>query len=116
MNEGQTHLATPISDNQGRSPDGPFFKTNGLKIANKNLEMEELPVSDRIQEGDLLKHAPKKHVTNLDYDPLAIPADWNIAVKHAQARRVAIDNNNDEVCPCCGYEVNRISIGICETT
>lgn len=43
MNEGQTHLATPISDNQGRSPDGPFFKTNGLKIANKNLEMEELP-------------------------------------------------------------------------
>jgi hypothetical protein len=72
-------------------------------------------------ESHILGYTPKKQRKghrHHHYDPLAIPADWKIARKHAAARRVAIEkrtfDENDEVCPCCGYEVERRELNLCD--
>ncbi|KAL4476129.1 hypothetical protein ABPG74_009862 [Tetrahymena malaccensis] len=47
-----------------------------------------------------------------------IPADWNKAIRHAKSRETKperpkiSDNDFEEVCECCGYELNRQPIGL----
>ena len=48
MNDGLSHLTTPISDLNGRGSDSPFFKSPPLKIPKKNLAMDDLPITERI--------------------------------------------------------------------
>lgn len=56
----------------------------------------------------------KKEEEN-EYNPLKIPADWELARRHAMSRRVSFerekgletDGKELETCPCCGYEVQR---------
>ncbi|CAD8205212.1 unnamed protein product [Paramecium pentaurelia] len=62
----------------------------------------------------------------MDYNPLQMPCDWNVARKHALARRTApdtkarLDDDDDEepkkpeTCPCCGFEIERKEIPYCD--
>ncbi|CAD8188436.1 unnamed protein product [Paramecium octaurelia] len=62
----------------------------------------------------------------MDYNPLKMPCDWNVARKHALARRTAPDTKvhhdddddeepkKPETCPCCGFEIERKEIPYCD--
>jgi hypothetical protein len=46
-----------------------------------------------------------------------IPADWIKARKHGMSRRATEEMKNEDakkVCNCCGYEIYRRKIGLCE--
>jgi hypothetical protein len=71
----------------------------------------------KVEEGRALHHGEEeKEEEGEEYNPLKIPADWELAKKHALARRVAKEKpkmENDperETCPCCGYEIDREDI------
>lgn len=55
-----------------------------------------------------------------EYNPLKIPADWEMARKHALSRRVAREKKDSgedgepaETCKCCGYEIEREDLDYC---
>jgi len=71
-----------------------------MRIEDKNRGKEE--------KKEERKDEKKENEEEEEYNPLKIPADWELARKHALARRVAIEKKNDglgemETCPCCGY-------------
>ncbi|KAL4500435.1 hypothetical protein ABPG72_003386 [Tetrahymena utriculariae] len=55
---------------------------------------------------------------NRAFDVDMIPPDWEKAKKHAQSRETkperakVSDNDYEDVCDCCGYEINRTPINI----
>ncbi|CAD8115777.1 unnamed protein product [Paramecium sonneborni] len=62
-------------------------------------------------EKNVTKVHHKSHQSN-HYNPLAIPCDWQLAEKHAKARRVAqeFEVEDQTTCPCCGYSVERMDL------
>ncbi|CAK64341.1 unnamed protein product (macronuclear) [Paramecium tetraurelia] len=65
---------------------------------------------------DLQQHSSKAQ----HYHPLTMPCNWDLARKHAQSRRTALEKKKDfnkttnvETCPCCGFEVERDEIPYC---
>ncbi|CAD8052971.1 unnamed protein product [Paramecium primaurelia] len=52
---------------------------------------------------------------NKQYNPFALPPDFQLAQAHAKAKQVGYQNQNQqEYCPCCNMAINKIPIGVCE--
>lgn len=55
---------------------------------------------------------------HLNYDPLKIPPDWELARKHGVASKVGrkSDLPLGEICPCCGMEILREDLAVFGST
>lgn len=53
-----------------------------------------------------------------NYNPWKIPPNWDLAKIHALSRRVGNEEEGKDslTCPCCGYEIERLKIGLCDNT